>query len=91
MLGVGEENPDLPTLPAGALVQINVAAAMDERGYSTQNEKVIEEHGYLWLVERITPEYLHDEYNLYICRSIATGGRGWWFPYEVNLMETNDG
>lgn len=65
-------------LHVGALVQVKASALGDDiNGYV--NKEVTDEHGWLWVVVRISSSVR----VLYECRSIATGHEADWFATEI--------
>lgn len=71
-------------LTKGTLVQVKESALDSKDQYGDSNKVIVEEHGWLWIVDELdAARHDDDPLALYSCRSLATGGVVHWFDCEI--------
>ena len=71
----------------GKLYRVQGGALGDDATYGETSRKNVDNHGYLWLFDRLEPlpteEYDGDRDRAHHYRSLATGAIAEWFDYEI--------
>jgi hypothetical protein len=73
-------------LNEGQLYRVNSYALSAKATHRYANERIIRDHGYLWIWEGERDG--HDDPDAgYLCRSLATGGTECFYPMELEPSE----